>query len=355
MSPEQIEKLLAGYATGTLDEAERRALMKAALERQDLFDALAEEEALRELLADRRCRQQLLELLGVSRPPLWRGALSWLQRPAGIAALASSAAAVVLISSLVVSMSRLPTREPKPLTQPRAEPVPRAVDAGRSPSAASPPAAAQSRPAPAATRGARREAPAIQSTEKATEGIAGAARVPAATDQLASSPAQVRRHDEVLGAIRAQAVIERGAAADELAPPAASVTPLVRFSILRQGTVAAPDAEFRTGEPLELRIEAEQPGTVQLFRREEQGTMRLLFPSGEQDNRLHAGSALTIPLAPRTEPGEERLVLVLSPEEVGETPTMLRLRQTLRAKAPTSVSLTPTDPRLRTEIRLRFR
>src|ERR1017187_7593148 len=41
MSREEIQKLLGGYATDTLSEAERRALFEAAIEDQELFDALA--------------------------------------------------------------------------------------------------------------------------------------------------------------------------------------------------------------------------------------------------------------------------------------------------------------------------
>jgi hypothetical protein len=63
MKHAEAEKLLGGYATGTLTEAERRTLFEAALERQDLFDALADEEALRELLADPAARAHLLSAL----------------------------------------------------------------------------------------------------------------------------------------------------------------------------------------------------------------------------------------------------------------------------------------------------
>ncbi|BDU70160.1 hypothetical protein GETHOR_22610 [Geothrix oryzae] len=69
MKHAEAEKLLGGYATGTLTEAERRALFEAALEHQDLFDALADEEALRELLADPAARAHLLSALAPGAPP----------------------------------------------------------------------------------------------------------------------------------------------------------------------------------------------------------------------------------------------------------------------------------------------
>ena len=50
MRPEDIRKLLGGYATGTLTAEERQALFEAALDDQALFDALAKEQPLRDLL-----------------------------------------------------------------------------------------------------------------------------------------------------------------------------------------------------------------------------------------------------------------------------------------------------------------
>ena len=63
MTPEEIRKLLGGYATGTLTEKERNLLLSAALEDQELFNLLADEEVLRELLAEPATRQILLEEL----------------------------------------------------------------------------------------------------------------------------------------------------------------------------------------------------------------------------------------------------------------------------------------------------
>ncbi|HVN02822.1 MAG TPA: hypothetical protein VMT86_00315, partial [Bryobacteraceae bacterium] len=63
MSRDQIQKLLGGYATGTLNEAERRELFEAALEDQELFDALAKEQALHEVLREPDARRQLIAAL----------------------------------------------------------------------------------------------------------------------------------------------------------------------------------------------------------------------------------------------------------------------------------------------------
>ena len=60
MRPEDIRKLLGGYATGTRTAEERQALFEAALDDQELFDALAKEQPLRDLLEDPAARAHLL-------------------------------------------------------------------------------------------------------------------------------------------------------------------------------------------------------------------------------------------------------------------------------------------------------
>lgn len=97
MSHPDPEKLLGGYATGTLTEEEKHILFSAALEHQEIFNALADEEALRELLADPENRRHLLKLLPAPKPvPLHR----WWQRPA-VLGLAASLFAFVTISLVV--------------------------------------------------------------------------------------------------------------------------------------------------------------------------------------------------------------------------------------------------------------
>ena len=101
MSREEAQKLLGGYATDTLSEAERHALFEAALEDQDLFDALAKEQPLREALQDPAARQQLLAALGSERPPFREKVRHWL-RPRILLAFAGGMAA--LLGVVVVSM-----------------------------------------------------------------------------------------------------------------------------------------------------------------------------------------------------------------------------------------------------------
>jgi hypothetical protein len=93
MSREEIEKLLGGYATGTLTPEERDALFAAALEDQQLFEELAREEPLRELLQDPVAQTRLRAALERKPEP---GYLRWL-RPAAWAIPALGLAAIVVV------------------------------------------------------------------------------------------------------------------------------------------------------------------------------------------------------------------------------------------------------------------
>ena len=69
MKPEDVRKLVGGYAMGTLTGEERRALLEAALSDQDLFNELAREQPLKDLLEDPLARRQLLNAVEETRDP----------------------------------------------------------------------------------------------------------------------------------------------------------------------------------------------------------------------------------------------------------------------------------------------
>src|ERR1019366_8635532 len=100
MSPEDIRKLLGGYATGTLTTEEQQALFAAALEDQELFDALAREQSLRDLLRDPAARAELLSALDSPASRLG-GLWQWLRRPA-VAGLAVAAVAEIALVGVAV-------------------------------------------------------------------------------------------------------------------------------------------------------------------------------------------------------------------------------------------------------------
>lgn len=129
MNRAEAERLLGGYATGTLTEAERAELFAAALHHQALFDALADEEALRELLADPAARAQVLAALAAPAQviPLWRrnGVLG-------------AAAGLIMAATAGLAYLRHPPALPRPAL---AAKVQAEAPAAPTPQASAPPAA----------------------------------------------------------------------------------------------------------------------------------------------------------------------------------------------------------------------
>jgi hypothetical protein len=107
MTREEIRSLIGGYATGTLTEAERKVLFEAALEDQDLFDELAREQELKEILDQPGAKQRLIAAL---EP---RPATSWWRKPWPWAAAATAAAVVLAVVYL-----QPPARKEIALVQP---------------------------------------------------------------------------------------------------------------------------------------------------------------------------------------------------------------------------------------------
>lgn len=101
MTPDDARKLLGGYATGSLTEAERKALFEAALADQELFDELAGEQALKEVLDEPGARQRLLAAL---EPPRKHRVWLWV----------SAAATLAVVIGVVIFTS---TPEPEPPQQ----------------------------------------------------------------------------------------------------------------------------------------------------------------------------------------------------------------------------------------------
>jgi hypothetical protein len=164
-------RLVGGYATDSLTDAERRELLQSALDDQQLFDTLAEEEGLRELLADPEARQHVLAQL--EQPGRWERWRAWLQRPATVADLFTVAAALVVA---VVAQQAYRATRPDPATPAATRPASRALDqaaldrlAALTPNASGSPAelALEAHPAGAPTRVRPGEALAIRVTVKA--------------------------------------------------------------------------------------------------------------------------------------------------------------------------------------------
>jgi hypothetical protein len=96
MNRDTIQKLLGGYATGTLTPEEQQALFAAALDDQELFDALAREQSLRDLLRDPAAKAQVLMALDTARPR-WYQKRPWMPAAAAVAMAGIGLMAVVVV------------------------------------------------------------------------------------------------------------------------------------------------------------------------------------------------------------------------------------------------------------------
>ena len=96
MSEHELERLLGGFAADQLTAEEKQRLYTAALRDQQLFNALADEQALKELLTDPAVRRRLLQVLNQANSS-GAGSVSWLdrfRRPANLALAGGLATAI---------------------------------------------------------------------------------------------------------------------------------------------------------------------------------------------------------------------------------------------------------------------
>ncbi len=89
-----VARLLGGYATQTLTDSERSALFEAALNDQELFNALQDEQALRDLLQDLDSRRAIQRAL---KQPIPQPRRAWFLPAWGWGMGGSALAAVALI------------------------------------------------------------------------------------------------------------------------------------------------------------------------------------------------------------------------------------------------------------------
>jgi len=90
MTRDEAQKLLGAYATGSLTADERRLLLEAALDDQDLFNHLAREHELKQILDEPGAKARLIDALAPPRPrfsPIWL----WTASAAAVASLAVAA------------------------------------------------------------------------------------------------------------------------------------------------------------------------------------------------------------------------------------------------------------------------
>jgi hypothetical protein len=269
MRREDLEKLLGGYAAGTLTEAERRALFEAAVSDQELFEKLAEEEPLRDTLADPQSRARVLAALGWQQPvSVWRRFGAW-------ALAASAAAAVVVVGAIVLHKPQPPIQQVAMLRKsvpaaPQIAPAP--ANEVAAPLAKTKPAPKRRKieavvppPAPAGA-----PAPMPEAREAARPRLilsAQAGGVLPARDLFYRANIPVAPQ-----AAEAQVVLRQSSAARmerrALDVDASRSTPVdlgLRYSLMRRGLDGRyfelpPDAPLDPGEPARLRVEPNDAG-----------------------------------------------------------------------------------------------
>jgi len=290
MTPDEIRKLLGGYATDTLTERERAALFEAALEDQELFDALQNEDTLRELLADPVSREQIrnaLQPATLGRSPAWwkRG---WLVGTASLAVAAAIAIAVVL-------WERPPMR-PAPVVQ-MAEKVEPKLEA------------LPVEPRSVAPKNLRQYRPKAVAPAQPAAGLV-------LPDQQQQALGQQQGQDQnavvngVIGGVVASApvppprkqVLAPTFAADAIAPLYKG--PLVRYSLLRS----------KAADAVRIEIVSQVPGYMALYRADAEGQWQRVYPVNDAEVAIAANTAYQIPDAPiMVRDNREKLRLVIEP------------------------------------------
>jgi len=320
MNREDIQKLLGGYATGTLTDEEQRALFEAALDDQELFDSLAKEQALRELLREPAARQQMIAALRPVREPFAARAWRWLRQP-GTLAVAGGLAVMLIAAGLVLHQTRQVARPAAIMAEavrprdelrqetapaaPASSPVRRKVFRQPAPSAAKPAAPLPAPPQLAASLPA--PAPAAPPTVALVKGpVNGRSMLPA------PMPA---RQSFLAGQAQAGAKMTRAAKA----MAAANFTPAgLQVVYLRLPKGASGDrvpvsggTVFQTGDSVRLQIEPRQAGNIYLFRRDDSGGWATV-----ESQPVEQGQRYVLPSSGGLEldaPGQLELRLVLSP------------------------------------------
>jgi len=339
MTNEEIQKLLGGYVTNTLTEAERKVLFEAALDNQDLFNAMQQEEALKDLLSDPISREQVrqaLETPAAAKPAVawWSQWWAW-----------GSAVGAVVAAVLIVAVIRWNPSQPKPqevasVTAPK--PVDQPALLTKEAAAASKPEAARAkalRPArPAVAQGPRKDeadlARALPPTPppvppaQAEERERTPTRSNASSEAPRSQDAGHSQNSQNASTNARDSISNQTPARQEQfqAPPAANalrdsdrrmttmsrVVPglaggfaagPLRFSLMKRDSngdfVPVPaNPDLKKGDAVQLRVVPVLSGYIALSQLDRSGTWRRVFPATGLGIPVVANSAYSLPAAP---------------------------------------------------------
>jgi hypothetical protein len=268
-------KLLGGYATNSLTEAERKALFEAALDDQDLFDALQQEEALKELLADPISRNQIRQALVV--PQVSRAAPWWSRGWPWVGAAGAVAAAVLIVAVI------------------RSNPQP-----GYQVARVAPPAPVSVEPSKPAIITPAQPKPRLKKLPspppKAPEAENALRQPPTAGLPPPPPPAQpTPAGAAVRGELDTGAVARTGGFATNFKAP------LLQYSLVKRdetGAYSAPSAPSQPGDAVRLNVHPTVGGYLSLYQLDPAGDWKRLFPAAEQGLFVAPNATQTIPDSP---------------------------------------------------------
>jgi hypothetical protein len=296
MTNEDIRKLLGGYATNTLTESERKALFEAALEDQKLFDALQEEDALKELLSDAASRDQIRGALDEPRRAPW-----WSRRWTWASALAAAAAGI-----LALVMIR-PFERAGQIQVATAPIAPANAAAGKIAAEQSP--SAPNEFPPTNRDGSRAQPKSRLARSLASGGAMNARAKPSAASSLSAPPPPPPAPAMTP---RAQSAPIEGFTTGSLA------SPLLHCSLVRRDASGADapvsESDLKPGDVVRIRAFAGAPGSLALFRRDSSGALRQVFPTAQ----VTANSSVTLDWPIVIENSVENFRVTLSPSELAK-------------------------------------
>jgi hypothetical protein len=279
MTSDQARKLLGGYATNSLTEAERKALFEAALDDQELFNALQQEEALKELLADPASRSQIQQAL--AEAPVPRPARAWLW-----GGLAGAVAAGVLIVAVIRSNDQQKFQVARV-----APPAPPTMSAEQARPSIAPPAGPAPKQLASAPRKASRSPRVLREpANSTTTGSLDTVRVqPPAAASPPPPPQPVPAAAPRIQAFRQ----EQSARAD----------PLLHYSLTKRDasgaySVLTANALPQQGDAVRLNVVSAVPGYLTLYQLDSTGDWKRLFPAADQGLFVAPNATATIPDAP---------------------------------------------------------
>jgi hypothetical protein len=280
MTEDEIRKLLGGYSTNALSPDERRMLFAAALEDQELFNALQDEDSLRELLAEPVSRDQVRRALETPHKDARRAGF-WSRRWLLGVAIPAVAAVVVIVVMNRANAPRLiapPAQVASSQISPQQPPAPPENE----------PAAKEQSRAEALDRGAR-----------AMPLLAPQAPAPAQFESPRTARASLRANapPPIPDAIRQQF-------AQGFAGTPFYQGPLVQYSLVRSGPA---------GDAVRVEVSTGIAGYLALYQVDPAGNSKRVYPADDPAARVSPDVTIQIPANPIRVSGAQRLRLVVVP------------------------------------------